>query len=80
MAAAALAVVLLPAVPVAASGSPSGADTVGLFDPNTSTWYLFGGDGRSVAAEFGSPGVLPVAGDWATAWTRPASTTPRRAR
>lgn len=53
-------------VPIVGDWNGDGVDTVGVYDPLTSNFFLdntFGG-GSVIALNFGTPGSIPLAGDW----------------
>jgi len=62
-----LATALVPVGVGAARGETAiaaGADTVGLFDPFTGSWFLRDATGHTTRLAFGRPGDVPLMGDW----------------
>lgn len=52
-------------LPLGGDWDGDGLDTVGLFQPSTTTFFLFNAFvADAIAFQFGLPGVLPLAGDW----------------
>jgi hypothetical protein len=43
---------------------PASADGVGAFDPKTATWHLRTRAGDPTVFSFGTPGAVPLMGDW----------------
>lgn len=58
------AAMMAPSPAGAAVGDRTPADSIGLYDPGTSTWYLRDPVGHSVSFRFGRPGDVPLVGDW----------------
>jgi hypothetical protein len=52
--------------PLVGDWNGDGLDSIGFYDPGTSTFYLQNIEGGYSAVQFGSPGAgwLPLAGDW----------------
>lgn len=54
-------------VPIVGDWNGDGVDTVGVYDPQTSNFFLTNGlgtPGSVTAFNFGKPGYIPLAGDW----------------
>ena len=56
-------------IPIAGDWDGNGTDTIGLYDPATSTFYLRNTNGTGVADVtfnygVGGAGWIPIAGDW----------------
>jgi hypothetical protein len=53
--------------PIVGDWNGNGIDTIGLFDPQTSTWYLRNSNSTGMADltfGYGATGWTPVVGDW----------------
>lgn len=57
---------MLSVFPAAQPGTPppAFADGVGAFDPTTATWHLRTRGGDPAVFTFGTPGTVPLMGDW----------------
>ena len=57
---------MLSVFPAAQPGTPppASADGVGAFDPETATWHLRTRGGDPTVFSFGTPGAVPLMGDW----------------